>query len=250
MTAKDIKEFPGICPICEVEVVFRAENSWFRDALKCQGCGSIPRERALMRVIKMLYPNWRNMAIHESSPVFRGVSKKLRDECSGYVFSQLDESISQGTHHPTMGHRSEDLESQKFDSEIFDIVVTQDVFEHIFDPIAATNEIMRTLRPGGAHIFSVPIIRKAQRSRRRASKANGMITYALEPQYHGNPMSAKGALVTIDWGYDILPMLSSTGHSHSMFYFDDIEQGIRAEYIEILVGHRAPLTFDLGNPTV
>ena len=32
--------------------------------------------------------------------------------------------------------------------------------EHIFNPQSAFREIARTLKPGGAHIFTVPLINK------------------------------------------------------------------------------------------
>ena len=192
-----------------------------------------------MHVLTMLYPNWRKLAIHESSPVPRGASLKMKNECAGYVFSQYDEELEFGRVHAEKGYRSEDLEKQTFESGIFDIVVTQDVFEHLFDPVAAAREIMRTLKPGGAHIFSVPIVRKSRPSMRRAEKIGSGVTHILEPQYHGNPMSSKGALVTIDWGYDILDILSKSGHPHSLFHIDNIELGIRAELIEILVGRKS-----------
>ncbi len=38
--------------------------------------------------------------------------------------------------------------------------LTQDVFEHLFDPAAAFREIARTLQPGGAHVFTTLLVRK------------------------------------------------------------------------------------------
>ena len=106
--------FDGHCPICERATIFRAENAWFRDSLKCEHCGSIPRERALMRALAMFFPQWRELAIHESSPVFRGVSKKMREQCSGYVFTQFDEALARGAVHPQQRWRNEDLANQTF----------------------------------------------------------------------------------------------------------------------------------------
>ncbi len=45
----------------------------------------------------------------------------------------------------------------------FDVVVSLDVIEHIFDPIQFLREIHRILRPGGELVLSTPNIRKIQR---------------------------------------------------------------------------------------
>ena len=59
------------------------------DHFLCSGCASIPRERALMQVIKDYYPNYKLLKIHESSPGGRGASVKLRNECPGYSSSHF-----------------------------------------------------------------------------------------------------------------------------------------------------------------
>jgi ubiquinone/menaquinone biosynthesis C-methylase UbiE len=41
-----------------------------------------------------------------------------------------------------------------FENESIDLHVMQDVFEHLFTPSAAFREIARTLRAGGAHVFT------------------------------------------------------------------------------------------------
>lgn len=57
----------GECPICEKRVTFTSHEAWFRDHLLCSSCSSIPRERALMRIIADYYPNWselKSMKLH------------------------------------------------------------------------------------------------------------------------------------------------------------------------------------------
>src|SRR5690349_21616709 len=75
----------GYCPICERETRFLALGNYYRDQLICRSCRSIPRERALIRVIEQLYPQWRTLRIHESSPAAGGASLKLKQECVGYT---------------------------------------------------------------------------------------------------------------------------------------------------------------------
>jgi SAM-dependent methyltransferase len=236
----------GYCPICEAASSFSATSEkeldnlsmrhLFRNRLLCSGCGSVPRERALFSVIQDYYPNWRELDIHESSPVRRGLSAKMLQECSSYLPTQYDPVLGFGNIHPQQGYRSEDLEKQTFPDETFDLVITQDVFEHLFDPGAAIREIGRTLRPGGGHIFTVPLVKGTARSVRRARLIDGTVEHLLPPYYHGNPMSKDGSLVTIDWGYDIVPYLAAcSGLSMALLYIDDLTRGIRASFNEVLM---------------
>lgn len=194
-----------------------------------------------MRVIKLLYPTWRDLSIHEAAPAGRGASLKLRAEAKGYVYSHYDLSIPFGALSES-GYRNEDLERQTFADDSFDLVITQDVFEHLFDPLAAAKEISRTLKMGGAHIFSVPLVRRHHPSLRRAIKdSDGRVTHLAEPQYHANPISSEGSLVTIDWGFDILEFLGGVGTSNSIYYIDDLKHGIQAELNEIVVSRKSRL---------
>lgn len=224
----------GRCPICETAVTFTSQNDWFRDNLFCSKCGSIPRERALFKVVA---DNFRDLSIHESSPSTRGASVKLLTECRAYTSSQFYPDIPPGTLHPQSGARCENLEALKFSDNSFDIFITQDVMEHIFDTKKAFQEIARVLKPGGAHIFTAPLINKGKKSECWASrKENGEIEYHHEPQYHGNPVDAKGALVTMHWGYDIAGYITEVAKTPTtIIMIDNIDLGIRAEYIDVLV---------------
>lgn len=238
-------EVEGRCPVCEQDATFISRDPWLRDHFLCQGCGSQPRERALMRILAQIAPNWRELAIHESSPC-TAASHRLASQAPGYVASQYTEGYELGSMHPEFGQRVEDLERQTFEDARFDIVVTQDVFEHVFAPDRAIEEIARTLKPGGFHICTVPIMNKAEPSVRRARRRrDGAVEHLLPEVYHGNPVDPRGALVTVDWGYDIADYLDRhSGLSTTIWTIEDMSQGISAEYIEVLVS-RKPKPDDL-----
>lgn len=225
----------GFCPVCVQNVTFTASSSWFRDHYVCESCGSIPRERALMRVIESFYPAWQGLAIHETSPGGRGASLRLAKEATGYIPSHYFNDTPRGV--CKWGFRSEDLEALTFADDSIDLHISQDVMEHIFNPERAFKEIARTLRPGGAHIFTVPIVNKHKPSNRRASMdAAGLVTHLQEAQYHGNPVDETGALVTFDWGYDICQTIhEASGLFTHLVQIDDLSHGIRAEYVDVLV---------------
>ena len=227
----------GFCHVCQSERVFSAANEWFRDFLICGICNSIPRERAVVKTIIDWYPNYAELTIHESSPAQRGASEFLRNRCKGYSTSQYLPNCEFGTVDNKTGFRSENLESLTFSDSVFDLFVTQDVMEHIFNPIKAFKEVARVLKPGGAHIFSVPLVNKSLPTERWASiQHDGTIDFLMPAEYHGNPVDNKGSLVTMHYGYDLAGTITKhTGCPTTIVQIDNIDLGIRAEYIEILI---------------
>jgi glycosyltransferase involved in cell wall biosynthesis/ubiquinone/menaquinone biosynthesis C-methylase UbiE len=225
----------GYCSTCAQEVTFVARDAWLRDHYCCSNCGSIPRERALMLTIETYFPNWRNLIIHESSPVNRGASRRLSQECSQYIPSQFFPKQKPGSSIGSV--RCENLEALTFANESVDLHVTQDVIEHVFHPSKVFSEIARTLKRGGAHIFTVPIVNKHKPSKLRARLGDdGRIFHLEPPVYHSNPISVEGSLVTVDWGFDICQhIFESSGLFTHLVYIDDLSKGIRAEYIEVLI---------------
>jgi len=156
-----------------------------------------------MFCIDRFYPDWRNLVIHESSPVHRGASLRLSQECNHYLPSQFFSGRQKGE--LIDGVLCENPEDLSFPNISIDLHITQDVMEHIFAPEKAFKEIARTLKPGGAHIFTVPLVNKNLRSERCAILNDDGTIKLLKtpPEYHGNPLSEEGSLVTWRWGYDI-----------------------------------------------
>ena len=139
------KELSGFCPICKKDVQFVKTDRSSR-SLTCDGCKSLPRNRAVWVALRQAYPEWRSLSIHESSPGWDAVSRRLKAECRNYVASQYDSTKELGslvteTSLPCKQYFVQNLERQTFGDEQFDLVITQDVFEHIMDPVAAIREI-------------------------------------------------------------------------------------------------------------
>jgi hypothetical protein len=232
---RPILENRGYCPTCAQEVTFIARDPWLRDHYLCSNCRSIPRERALMLTLEKYYPDWRNLTVHESSPGNRGASRRIARECPRYVASHFFPGKQPGS---AVGEfRCENLEALTFGDESVDLHVTQDVLEHVLNPSRVFSEIARTLKPGGAHIFTVPLVNKLEPSRIRARLTeDGRVSHLEPPVYHGNPVSDEGSLVTMDWGFDICRhIFEACGLFTHLVHIDDPGKGVRAEYIEVLV---------------
>lgn len=223
----------GRCAICEGPAVFSARDAWLRDHYVCEGCWSLPRERALMRVLAERFPEWRRGTIHESSPASAS-SNKLRSECPRYLASHFWPDVPLGSDRD--GFRCEDLEHQTFPDAAFDLVVTQDVMEHVLDPPAAFREIARTLRPGGAHVFTTPLYSALERTEVRARRAGDRVEHLAPPEYHGNPIDPEGALVTVHYGRDIATIVADAcGLETEITSFQDLHAGLLGEFLDVLV---------------
>jgi len=225
----------GYCPICESRTVFIIRQDWLRDFYHCVRCASIPRWRALIHVLQTHFPNWRELRIHESSPGGAS-SEKLRRECPNYLASHFFPEVTPGE--MKHGFGSENLEQQTFKDAEFDLVVTQDVFEHILDPARAFSEIARTLKPDGAHVFTVPWY-YWKKTLLRAISENGSIKYLEKPDYHGNPIDPNGSLVVREWGWDLCDFIyTHSGLTTTAIRINDESRGIKAEFIEVFISRK------------
>lgn len=98
-----------------------------------------------------------------------------------------------------------DLCHMPFEDNTFDIVVSEDVFEHVEHYGQALKEIFRVLKPGGCHIFTVPL----HDGRMTQSRENKRKVYHGDP----NPLGGDdGSLVITDWGDDIDKILEGYGY--------------------------------------
>ena len=230
-------ENAGYCPCCRSQTTFRAVRPWLRDYYLCRSCGSIPRQRHLQAVLDDQFVGWEQLIIHESSPS----SDFIRRHAADYSFSYYLPDVPVGRESAD-GIRSENLERLQFPAGSFDLFVTQDVLEHVFDPARAIAEIQRVLRPGGAHVFTTPKHPSLASTRQRARvEADGTTTHLLEAEYHGNPIGDGRSLVTFDYGLDFEGLLSIWAKSSvEVFHTLDRSRGLDAEFNEVFVIRKPP----------
>lgn len=226
----------GYCTICETDSVFVEFDKWLRDNYRCIKCGSIPRNRALVRALNVFYPEWKKLSVHESSPG-GPLSNFLKRSCEKYSASHYYENIPRGNYFN--GFRSEDLTKMTFDDGTFDVFITSDVFEHVFEPELAFKEIARILKPGGAHIFTMPWYPAIKKSIQRAKLENGKIIHLKDPEYHGNPISDEGSLVTFDWGSDFCSFIYESAGTPTTVYLEKNKQlGLEADLLEVFISKK------------
>jgi SAM-dependent methyltransferase len=158
----------------------------------------------------------------------------LRREAPGYSASQyLLPEFPRGA---VVGNVTcQDLEALSFPDDSIDLFITQDVLEHVLRPESALKEIARVTRPGGAHVFTVPIHR-GRDTLVRAIPAGSGIEHLCPPQYHGNPVDPNGSLVVREWGDDFVEFVAEcTGLQTQVHQFHDRRLGLDGEALDVFV---------------
>ncbi len=137
-------------------------------------------------------------------------------------------------------YRHEDLCALSFPDQSFDLLVSCEVFEHIYDLKTGLAECLRVLRPGGVLIATFPFAYGRRESIIKARHRGLDLPPEIfgEPEYHGNPVEPEaGSLVYQVPGWDILDLLSELGFSDVSFQgIHSISYGvIAAEIPELLL---------------
>jgi SAM-dependent methyltransferase len=198
----------GRCLICDHRTLFVETGPWLANDYHCVRCNSIPRWRGIIHVLNSKFPNWRELTMHECG-AGGAATRKFRRESTRYSGSRyLLPEVPRGD---VVGDVScQDIEDLTFPDESFDLLITQDVLEHVLRPDRAMAEIARVLRPAGAHVFTVPIYHGC-RTLVRAVPSDSGIEYLLPPDYHGGPTSPERSLVIREWGDDFVDFVSEHG---------------------------------------
>jgi len=245
------KSDTGFCVICGRESEFRFDNSLITPQLKhawgisdelveafsrkesmfCAFCGGSLRIR---RLVIVLLQTW----IERGGTDYKSLVQLLEDNefkclriaeinrCGalhdylqkhpGLNYSEFMEGVPPGQRGKTI--RCEDLQRLTYPDDYFDFILTSETLEHVPDPVRAYHEIYRTLKPGGYHIFTIPVIPTKKNTVRRAVVQNNKVQHILPPAYHGEWLE-DGMFVYTDFGMDIIDRLNAIGLTTEVYYY-------------------------------
>jgi SAM-dependent methyltransferase len=114
----------------------------------------------------------------------------------------------------------QDLQHLTFDNDSFDLIVSNEVFEHVPDLDKALAECSRVLSAEGVLVATFPFVSKRDVGIRKATYENGEIKYLMEPEYHGNPMDPGGGSLVFEIpGWDLVGRAATAGFADAQFSF-------------------------------
>lgn len=211
----------GPCGVCGHVGEFTRTSRRLRESHKCAKCDANLRYRLQAYALSATegHPDlplrdaltvgaFTGKVIFE--PGIVGPFRPLLRELPGYTNSAFWPDVSPGATRD--GVRCEDLHRLTFEDQSIDLVISSDIFEHVRHPWVAFGEIFRVLRPGGWHVFTVPLawpLTPCTQSRVDTSTDDDVF---IEPaQYHASPTDAQGSLVYTDFGMDMPDRLRELG---------------------------------------
>jgi glycosyltransferase involved in cell wall biosynthesis/SAM-dependent methyltransferase len=185
----------------------------WREGLVCPSCKMKNRQRLIALLINQVYLNEVGKTLYfmeKVTPFYEWANKSLINHQligSEYLGHEYESgAIINGIQH-------EDAEHLSFIDQSIDLIVSNDVFEHVPNPQTALSECARVLKPGGILLATIPFYHYSDQSIARAEIVNGEIKHLLPPLYHINPLSTNGSLVFTDFGWDIIETIKNAGFS-------------------------------------
>ena len=191
--------------------------------------------RALVGVLKKHFPVWRTLEILEVAPD-GPASAFIAREAATYTAAQYFEDVASGEY--VDGVRREDLQRLSYPDASLDLIITQDVFEHVLRPEDAWSEIARVLRPGGCHLWTVPIFAGKQTLVRVAPGPDDSAELLMPADYHGNPLGG-GSLVIHEWGEEVIARAdAASGMGTTRFASTSTLRGLHGEMLDVLLSRK------------
>jgi len=214
-TAPRLASYTGLCSICGERGEFRFGNERsVREDYRCPHCRFALRWRDQASLMIDEFGNGQTLSLADLvsggflddvaifEPALRGPFAKHLRKLPKYTRSYFWPDRRLGSIGEE-GVQNEDLTNLTFADDSFDLVITSDVMEHLFDIDAAFGEINRVLKPGGVHIFSIPTAYPLpDETVARVARKDGEEVNVLPAIYH-NAGDGTPCLVYHDYGADL-----------------------------------------------
>ena len=110
----------------------------------------------------------------------------------------------------------QNLEQLTFHDSELDLVITEDVFEHVGNWRRGFSEVYRVLKKNGAHVFSIPFYFD-EKTEELFERKDGKHVLKEPIEFHGDPI--RGAIPAYTHlGYDIFDLLRGIGFEVSVIF--------------------------------
>jgi SAM-dependent methyltransferase len=179
------------CPLCRRSYFLSLRADPFMT--RCLGCKATVTNLSLIPVIKHHFSNRYDGKVAYELSTYGSTLNWMKKNFSEVVTSEFvpDKPLGQLID----GFHKEDVQRLSFADETFDVVSSNQVFEHVPDDIQGFKECLRVLRDGGAMVLSVPLF-ETTATERIAILEQASVVFLGKPEYHDSRIGgAKSAPV-------------------------------------------------------
>jgi SAM-dependent methyltransferase len=193
------------CAACGFKLQVRLRHD--ETAVRCARCGASAITQSQVDVLVQVCADLRHHDTYELSaqgPLVRW----LRGRVQSLTTSEYFDDVPCGSRHA--GTVCQDVQHLTFADESFDLCTSTEVFEHVEDDLAGFREILRVLRPGGLHVFTVPLNPQAKTIERTEVQAGRRVS-VLPNEFHADRFRGQTVFCYRNYGADIADRLTGVG---------------------------------------
>ena len=204
---------PGFCDLCEKQSWFMTDSPNLRERMVCEYCKLNARKRFSVKFAKdrLAEGGFRDVFVYEHKTMLWQTLKKHIDGKYAVTTSEFF-GYDKKPGELVYGIRHEDAMNLSFSAESFEVLISNEVYEHVPDIRKTLREAHRVLRKGGEIWLTIPFKSLEDKTHIRAVIEDGKVTHLLPPEYHGNPVDPKnGSLVFYEYGWDFLDICKQAG---------------------------------------
>jgi SAM-dependent methyltransferase len=191
------------CPLCGPAFFLSfAEDPFQVRCLKCRGTIT---NLAIAEAARQSLPNLRTTCAYEMS-TYGSTFEFLKRNCLTLESSEYYPGAKPGE--LVNGIRNEDAQNLSFDDCSFELVTSNQVFEHVPDVVKCFQECKRILKPGGILLFTVPLY-DAANTQHVATLEEGAIRWLCSPEYHASRVTGPNS-VPVFWRFSVHDIVAKT----------------------------------------
>jgi len=212
-----------------------------KETLLCVFCGAKLRARRIARVVvdrfRVSDPSPKSLREWADRYEVQGLRvaeinriEGVHEAIAGLPLLSFSDFADPDHHLPSEIAPSEDLTRLSYPDEHFDLVLTSETLEHVPDLAASLLEIRRVLKPGGLHIFTVPLRPGVPKTFARATIGpDGRITEHAPPISH--PGGDWGYPVFTEFGADLVSIFDQAGFETTTHFGPTTEDDLAQVYV-------------------
>jgi SAM-dependent methyltransferase len=186
------------CPLCGPSLFLVL--SPYPVQIRCLRCKETVINLATVAVVKQL-PVGSAYELSTYGATFEYARKHFHPfQCSEYLPGAKPGTVVNGV-------RNEDVQQLSFPDDSFDLITSNQVFEHVPDYLRAFKECLRCLKPDGSLVFTVPM-HYAPKIQQNAKLENGKMVWIGVPEYHGSRIAGPNS-APVFWRFSVHDIVSN-----------------------------------------